>query len=183
MIRICLYSSPVKTEDFLRRVGISASPLTGEYGKPALPGTGFYFNKSDSGSLTAYVLSDEGEVGIDLQKILPYKERYDRLAGRFFRPEEAEALSRMEEKEKAGAFFRLWTVKESYLKYTGRGIGGGLSSFRVDLRRGLILPDTGEWAACRILEGPALHAEGYVLAVCARKLPDFLPILYDSANL
>ncbi len=179
MLRICLYASPVTTKEFLRQSGISSVPVIGAHGKPSLPGTGLFFNKSDSGSLTAFALSDECEVGIDLQEILPYKDRYDRLARRFFRPEEQEALALLEGDRRAESFFRLWTIKESYLKYTGRGIGGGLSSFRIDFENRLILPDQGGTAAFRIFT-PECLKESYVLSLCAGSLPASIPILYKD---
>lgn len=175
MIRICLYEKPMQVTDFLREAGLEGDVVKGPFGKPSLPGSGFFFNKSDSGTYTAFALSDEGEIGLDLQKILPYKERYMRLAERFFRPEEKDRLLSLEEKDRAEAFFSLWTVKESYIKFTGKGLGGGLSTFRADLSGGRILPDQegGPCAFFRLLQGP----EGYVLSVCAASLPDHIEIL------
>ena len=104
---------------------------------------------------------------------------FDRLARRFFRPEEQEALALLEGDRRAESFFRLWTIKESYLKYTGRGIGGGLSSFRIDFENRLILPDQGGTAAFRIFT-PECLKESYVLSLCAGSLPASIPILYKD---
>ena len=175
MIRICLYQKPLAVTDFLKEIGLKGEIQKGPFGKPSLPGSGYYFNKSDSGSCTAFALSDEGEIGLDLQMVLPYKERYDRLAERFFRPEERSLLLSLEGQARADFFFRLWTVKESYIKFTGRGLGEGLDTFAADLSAGRILPgkEGGPFAVFRILEGPA----GYAMCVCASSLPDHIEIV------
>ena len=177
MIRIYLYRRPLGVPDFLKERGLKGDISEGPCGKPSLPGSGLYFNKSDSGAFTAFALSDEGEIGLDLQKILPYKDRYDRLAERFFLPEERDALLALEEAARGNFFFRLWTVKESYLKFTGQGLGGGLSSFGAKLSSGEILPGKEEDppARFRLLEGP----EGFAMCVCALSLPDHIEIIRE----
>jgi hypothetical protein len=178
MIRIYLYERPLGVADFLKERGLEGDIEKGPAGKPFLPGSGHYFNKSDSGAFTAFALSDEGEVGLDLQKILPYKDRYLRLSERFFCPEEKDALLSLKEEERGDYFFRLWTVKESYLKFTGKGLGGGLDSFGADLGSGRILPgrDQDPPAVFRILEGPG----GYALSVCASSLPEHIEIIREA---
>ena len=178
MIRIYIYERPLDVRDFLKERGLKGDIAEGPWGKPCLPGSGFYFNKSDSGPYCAFALSDEGEIGLDLQKILPWHERYERLAGRFFRPEERECLLSEDPKERGMAFFRLWTVKESFLKFTGKGLGGGLLSFRADLFSGKIFTGKKEVpdACFRILEGP----EGYAMSVCASSLPDRIEIIREK---
>ena len=177
MIRIYIYERPLKVSDFLKERGLPGEIVKGPFGKPSLPGSGFFFSKSDSGGRTAFALSDEGEIGLDLQKILPYKDRYDRLADRFFRPEERDFLLSLDTPERAEAFFRLWTVKESYLKFTGKGLGGGLASFGADLSAGRILSGKEEDppALFRLLEG----TEGFAMCVCALSLPDHIEIIRE----
>ncbi len=51
----------------------------------------------------------------------------ERIARRFFHPEEYRYLERLNFSTKA--FFSLWTAKESYVKYTGEGISDLYSSF------------------------------------------------------
>ena len=65
-------------------------------------------------------------VGIDLQ-IHTGKNHPERIARRFFHPEETAFLSGREK----DVFFSLWTAKESYVKYTGKGIAGQLDTFSV----------------------------------------------------
>ena len=57
------------------------------------------------------------EIGVDIERIIPYKER---LAKRICHPNELKVLAETSEKEKI--MTRIWTAKESYLKYLGIGI-------------------------------------------------------------
>lgn len=88
---------------------------------------GIFFNISHSAGYLVVALC-EAEVGIDIEK-----KRRGRMevARRFFHPEEVGILESKEGKEKDDYFFRYWSVKESFLKYTGEGLGRALSSFLV----------------------------------------------------
>ena len=65
------------------------------------------------------------EIGMDVQEMRTV--RYEAIARRFFHPEEVEEL------EKAGFddFYRIWTKKESYVKFTGTGIDAHFGKFSV----------------------------------------------------
>lgn len=74
-----------------------------------------YISASHSKNLFVCLIGDR-PLGIDLQhgrKLNPEK-----IAGRYFAEEEAELVRRLG----APAFFRLWTRKEAFSKYTGRGL-------------------------------------------------------------
>lgn len=74
-----------------------------------------YISASHSKNLFACLIGDR-PLGIDLQhgrKLDPEK-----IAGRYFAEEEAELVRRLGAPE----FFRLWTRKEAFSKYTGRGL-------------------------------------------------------------
>ncbi len=92
----------------------------GENGKPYL--TDFpevQFNLSHSGERVMCVLSPF-ETGCDVETI---KGDRGRLAERFFMPEESAWIKHFETLEKqSDAFYRLWTLKECYMKVTGRGM-------------------------------------------------------------
>lgn len=101
-----------------------------ENGKLFLPGVDdFFFSLSHSGEYAACVVSDV-PVGVDIQK---KRETKASIAKRFFQWEEADRITKAPEMGKDDLFFRYWTGKESYLKLTGQGLGGGLDSFFVDL--------------------------------------------------
>ncbi len=85
--------------------------------------SGLYFNISHSGDLVALALSDR-EVGCDIQEIRPYNPK---VAKRNYSEKETEFIENSEDKDKS--FIRFWALKESVLKYTGKGISGGLSNY------------------------------------------------------
>jgi 4'-phosphopantetheinyl transferase len=51
------------------------------------------------------------------------------VARRYFAPAEAAALEALPEAERAGRFFCLWTLKEAFIKATGKGLTQDLASF------------------------------------------------------
>ena len=105
----------------------------GPYGKPYIPeGTGPYFNLSHSGSRVMCVIA-ENEVGCDVEKIR-YRRDTDRIARRYFAPEEIQALEAVQkEKKRKKLFFRYWTLKESFLKTVGSGLLQPLDQFCIRL--------------------------------------------------
>lgn len=97
-----------------------------EHGKPMLPKElGLFFNLSHSGDYVLCAVSDK-ETGADIQRHEKYE---DRLAERFFHPEELAYLRETEDRKQR--FYDLWCLKESCIKCTGRGLSTGLESFSV----------------------------------------------------
>lgn len=94
-----------------------------EKGKPYIPNSKIHFNLSHSGDLVLCV-SGENEIGCDVEVIGEYREN---IVSRYFSLPEQERLSLSENKEKD--FTKLWTLKESILKYSGEGMSGGLSCY------------------------------------------------------
>lgn len=93
-------------------------------GKPYSPDGGGYFSLSHSGAWVACSIG-AAESGVDVE--YPRARAMD-IAARFFRPEERQALADAPPEERAALFLRFWTLKESYLKYTGQGLAGGLQA-------------------------------------------------------
>jgi 4'-phosphopantetheinyl transferase len=82
-----------------------------------------------------------------------------------YRPEELAWLAAQPSGEAwQMAFLRLWTLKESFIKGTGRGIGQGLSTFWFELAAELSVPPR-----LRVQEGVAERPEEWVFA--QRMLP------------
>lgn len=94
-----------------------------EKGKPFIVDGKLFFNLSHSGKYVMCVCGDEN-VGCDIQQVKPYNEK---VAKRFFTPEENELLEKSN--DKARVFTSLWTLKESALKLSGEGISGGLDRY------------------------------------------------------
>lgn len=108
----------------LNENGLSENSLScSENGKPLADG--LFFNVSHSGNYVVGVVSD-CEVGCDIEKVssAPMK-----VAQHYYSPAESEYIN--SEPDKDRAFFTIWTLKESYMKMTGQGLGLALDSFEI----------------------------------------------------
>ncbi len=87
------------------------------------------FNLSDTGGGCVLAVAAGGRVGIDIERCdrLPTVQR---LAARWFAPDEAAALRGLDAETARRAFLRLWTAKEASCKATGTGIFGRLAAWR-----------------------------------------------------
>lgn len=136
----------------------------GGNGKPYfIQPKGLFFNISHSGEWTVIALSD-GEVGCDIQKIGPVDMR---VAERYFTPEESEALAEAGDGAR-DLFFRIWTVKESYLKALGTGLARPLNSFAVRFtERGARIVDPTSADKWSVTEPNS--PSGYKIACCSKE--------------
>ncbi len=98
--------------------------IYGSNQKPYLKNQSAFFNISHSGDYVVLAAA-ECEVGIDIEKILPNREK---IAKRFFTTEENQWLTT---KNNEKAFFDLWTAKEAVMKCTGQGMKLSPASFCV----------------------------------------------------
>lgn len=96
-------------------------------GKPEADG--ICFNLSHSGS---YVICAVGEhpVGCDVEQV---KKAPGRIAEHFFFKSEIQYIEKQDGPLQDEAFFRIWTMKESYMKMTGEGISLPLNEFEIIL--------------------------------------------------
>ena len=102
---------------------LSPSPLPeivyGEQGKPTfVDAQPFWFNLRHSGDNIALLLSDEGEVGCDIEVIRP-RENWQALANAVFSVAEHAELEREDPETKLSAFWGIWTRKEAIVKQRG----------------------------------------------------------------
>ena len=119
-----------------------------------------FFNISHAGDYVVGVLSD-CEVGCDIEKNdnAPLK-----IAERYFYSSELEYVKTADDKSKA--FFTLWTLKESYMKMTGRGMSLALDAFEVvPAADGFILGKSPE-KRCFFR---TMEFDGYIFSVCNEK--------------
>ena len=165
--------------------------------------TGIFFNLSHSGNYLAGAFSDR-EIGLDIQTTSPPHGDVLCIARRFFTPDEYKLLAAVKDPEnQLELFFRLWSIKEAYLKYCGCGLRADLNSFLIrpipqipsmqDKRQDT--QDNGKDTAAELQKGslsvlkkedllsPAEYAllsgpPGYTLAVCAETIPDRIQIHY-----
>jgi 4'-phosphopantetheinyl transferase len=111
--------------------------VTGEFGKPRLApefdSLGLHFNVTHTDGLVAIAVGRHRDIGLDAENI------YERttalkLARRYFTAEESRNLEALPLARQPLRFYSLWTLKESWMKATGRGVGAGIDnvSFSLD---------------------------------------------------
>ncbi len=126
-------------------------------GKPFCRQSEFYFNISHSGK---WVVCSIGKVlnGVDVETS---QEIDMAIAKEYFLVNEYNYLLTMPEEERNATLLKLWTIKESYLKYTGEGLSGGLACIDcLALLRGgdkvaaknFVLPDEAVIGICTLKE-------------------------------
>ena len=148
--------------------------VTGPAGKPevepALDRAWLRFSLSHCRSLVACAVAAVDDVGLDVEA-LSRPALTPGLADRFFAPEEAAMLRALPQPEQPSAFLQIWTLKESFVKATGHGIGLGLERFAFALdppRLRFGPPEAGPLAAWRIAQWQPLP--GHWLALALRRL-------------
>ncbi len=107
----------------------------GGHGKPSLAGpllgTGLEVNLSHTEGLVAAVAGRGLTLGVDVER---HGRPVDlRLARRYFAPAEVAAFEALPEEARRERFFRLWTLKEAYIKAVGLGLALPLDSFSFTL--------------------------------------------------
>ncbi len=106
------------------------------HGKPhVLPEAGLpplRFNLSHARGLVAVALTQESEVGIDVEVIDPKRLSFD-LAARTFAPAEVAVLRETPPANLPDALFGFWTLKEAFIKAVGQGLSVPLQAFALTL--------------------------------------------------
>ncbi|MEI4830696.1 4'-phosphopantetheinyl transferase superfamily protein [Bacillus sp. FJAT-53711] len=97
-----------------------------EFGKPYIDcNYGIYFNLSHSGSYLICAISNQN-IGIDIEKI---QDIDIAIAHNFFCDSEYDEIASAPESKKYECFYSYWCLKESYIKYIGKGLTIPLNSF------------------------------------------------------
>jgi 4'-phosphopantetheinyl transferase len=114
----------------------------GSDGKPFLPAhRELGFNLTHSGDLALVAVVGGVEIGVDLE--WQGRQRpFVRLARRYFTAAEAAWLAGLDQGQQPAAFYRIWTLKEAYLKAVGTGLTVPPDRFELDLDRS---PATLRW--------------------------------------
>lgn len=106
------------------------SVVYGKNGKPYLKDKDIYFNLSHSEEAVMCAVS-RCEIGCDTEKVTDIDLE---IAKRFFYNKEYEMIiSGRTDAERQDMFFRLWTLKESFMKATGLGMELPLDSFGIEI--------------------------------------------------
>lgn len=102
-------------------------------GKPVLEGPATpapAFNLSHSGRRVVIGVSAGGDLGVDIEQMRATP-RHLAVAKRFFAAEEYAFLAAQPVQDQPLTFYRLWTLKEAFIKLTGRGLAQPLDSFAI----------------------------------------------------
>lgn len=118
-------------------------------GKPYWVGGNLFFNYSHSKDRLLCAVHT-APVGADIEKIGDYR---DRVARRVCTPAEYRYIGKDPVR-----FSEVWTRKEAYAKYTGRGLSYGLQNIPVATEAAL----TPQILGCAVLTA---QAEGYVFSI------------------
>jgi 4'-phosphopantetheinyl transferase len=143
--------------------------ISGPAGRPALAplfdASGLVFNLSHAKGLVVLAVARGALLGVDVE-LYDEKVRLE-VARRFFSPAEADALEALPDDARPRRFLRLWTLKESYLKAVGTGIGGGLESvtFGIDDAGACVFEHAADRHAARWSFGQFDVGERHVLAL------------------
>ena len=149
-------------ESSLKKHGFSAENVViGKNGKPECDGV--YFNLSHSDDMVLCAVSDT-PVGCDIEKVTNAPME---VAERYFSEKERRYIAAAQNTADADRrFFRLWTIKESYMKMTGEGMS--LSPDRLETDpEGLTILRDGVFQSC-VLQNRAI--DDYEISICIQIL-------------
>jgi len=136
--------------------------LKSEHGKPYLRSGAMHFSLSHSGCFALCAFGSE-EVGADIEEIRCIR---DSLITRVCTENEQTRLFSETELEKQDDFFRLWTCKESYMKFLGTGFSLPPEKIHLCLGENVELSPEHIGPEAYFRE---YHVPGYKLTVCSGK--------------
>jgi len=119
LLRIALFKDFGIDEAVIFKFADNGKPLLNDFSH-------LYFNLSHSKDAAACAVS-EVEVGVDVQIIKPIT---DKLAKRVLTPHEYASFKESPDPE--DYFFRIWVIKESFIKKTGHGLAAELRAIEAD---------------------------------------------------
>lgn len=112
------------------------------FGRPFLPGV-IDFNISHSHDWALCALAETGRVGIDVEhhRDIDLEDFHDQMT-----PSQIQTIASASDRR--GAFFDLWTMKESVVKADGRGLSIPLAG--IEAADGIAVADGRRWAVRRL---------------------------------
>lgn len=100
-------------------------------GPPAVPDSpAWHLSLSHTGHWMLAGMVRDGAVGVDLEKPTS-KRRWRDVAQRWFTPAECALLADLDDIDAREAFYWQWTLKEAWVKATGRGLANHIDSLQV----------------------------------------------------
>lgn len=137
--------------------------VTGECSKPFFTFSPYFFNLSHSGERAMCIMS-RFPAGCDVEKVATPDIK---IAERFFAADEYDLINSCSTpKEQNAMFFRIWTLKESFVKCTGQGFHLPPDSFSIQLADGIKVRQTYDGGEYSFFENH--FDDGYRYACCIR---------------
>ena len=133
--------------------------VIGDHGKPEIfdPPQAIAFNLSHSGdwALLAWLKgSAKARVGVDIEHRAAGERDVLRLARRYFSAAEQRALEKLEGLAQEALFYRLWTLKEAWVKAHGLALAPQLGAVSFSLDAGLLrMTNRTDHASGRLMHG------------------------------
>ncbi len=129
-------------------------------GKPEICGAGFEFNISHSGNWVVCAFCKD-KIGVDIEK----KNFNERILERCFNEEEKNFIKKSHNcEDMIDNYTKSWTIKESYIKYLGKGLRYGMKNFIINYDEKII--EEGTDSVC-------YHSKefdfDYYLSVCSKE--------------
>jgi 4'-phosphopantetheinyl transferase len=136
----------------------------------------------------AAIAGADRELGLDLEPIT--REVSLSIADQFFRPEEVAWLDSLAASDRLGGFLRLWTLKEAFIKATGKGLTQDLASFwfepcppRIHFAETMAQRAAVWWFEQRHLEGGFVAALGLRRAVAESAAASWITVEPDNLTI
>jgi len=164
----------------MSRFGMDAKTIsfhTNQFGKPQVVGSPVHYNISHSGNWVVCGFDDK-PLGVDVEEV---KRISLDIAHRFFSPDEYGYIMSQPVEKRDGAFFDLWTIKESVIKAEGKGLSMPLDSFTITIDGDRVSIGPELFSSTWFLKRYPIE-EGYRCAVCCMKneFPHKLERLYTD---
>ena len=136
------------------------TPVTkGKLGKPSLTECpDIHYNLSHADGIAACIISGY-KCGIDCERIRKYPEK---VMTRVFSEKERIMVESAPENKKNELFFRLWTLKEAYVKAIGVGISYPMNTVEFSFGSGRIITNI---KGCRFRQY-IVEGRGFIVSVC-----------------
>lgn len=147
-------------------IGIESYEIKlGEVHKPYIDGhSDVFFNISHSGDVVILGISDK-EIGVDVEKIKHFS---DNLIDYVFTQEDQALAKELTDSESDAdrIYTRLWTVKESIMKHSGRGIALTPKSIALSFKNGMIKASSADYD-CEALYLLPYETDDHQITVCS----------------
>ncbi|WP_022764488.1 4'-phosphopantetheinyl transferase family protein [Butyrivibrio sp. XPD2006] len=150
----------------MKDIGISSYEVMPDQNKkPRIKGHGdIFFNISHSGDVVILGISDR-EIGVDIEKIKHFK---DSLVNYVFGEDDQNLAKELMDSENDAdkVYTRLWTVKESIMKHSGKGIAMEPKGISLRLENGKIKASSAVYD-CEALNLLPYEIENYQITICS----------------